>query len=142
MLWRRRRSPKLFTDCNTFSFAIVTAVVLLVPLLILMMQEPWHHGTYADLPKVSRPVSMPGALREDAMKVYVLRDGRVYFGVDQTAPVALPELIANRLRDRGVERKVYITADTRARWESVKPVLEGVRSAGILRVAFLVDQRR
>jgi hypothetical protein len=37
---------------------------------------------------------------------------------------------------------VYIIADMRARWSTVKIVLEGVRSAGIIRVAFLADQRR
>jgi biopolymer transport protein ExbD len=50
--------------------------------------------------------------------------------------------IAEHLKDRGVERKVYIVADMRAKWGAVKIVLDGVRSAGILRVAFLVDQRR
>lgn len=133
---------KFFTGCNLFSFATVMTVVLLVPLLIFMMQEPWHHGTFADLPRVSRPVSMPGALCEDAMMVTITRDGRAYLGSDAIYPDTLPEMIIKRVTDRGVERKVYITADARAHWGSVKPVLDGVRSAGILRVAFLVNQRR
>jgi len=85
---------------------------------------------------------MPGALREDVLKVTILRDGRVYFGADRVDAAALRQKIAERLNDRGAERRVYIVADARAEWGTVKIVLDGVRSAGILRVAFLVDQRR
>jgi biopolymer transport protein TolR len=76
------------------------------------------------------------------MKITVTRDGKVYFGVEQVNLISLPEKIADHLKDGEVERKVYITADGRARYGTVKSVLDGVRSAGIIRVAFLVDQRR
>jgi biopolymer transport protein ExbD len=85
---------------------------------------------------------MAGAGREDAMLITVTRDGRAYFGSDQIDPVSLATKIQDRLKDREVERKVYIVADMRARWSTVKIVLDGVRSAGIIRVAFLVNQRR
>ena len=84
---------------------------------------------------------MPGALREDVMKVTIRRDGKVYFGSDQINVIDLPAKVLDRLKDRGVERKVYVVADMRSRWGTVKMVLDGVRSAGIIRVAFLVDQR-
>jgi biopolymer transport protein ExbD len=51
-------------------------------------------------------------------------------------------MIADRVKDKSIERKIYIRADARARWGTVKVVLDGVRAAGILRVAFLVDSRR
>ena len=54
----------------------------------------------------------------------------------------MAEQIRSRLKNRDVERKVYIRADMRARYGAVKTVLDGVSSAGILRVAFLLDQRR
>jgi biopolymer transport protein ExbD len=75
------------------------------------------------------------------MKVLIAREGKVYFGSDMIDPEYLPGKIGVRLKDRAVERKMYIVADQRAHWGSVKPVLDGVRSAGILRVAFLADQR-
>jgi hypothetical protein len=46
------------------------------------------------------------------------------------------------LKDREVERKVYIVADMRARWGGVRLALDGVKNAGIVRVAFLADQGR
>jgi biopolymer transport protein ExbD len=118
------------------------AMVVFVVLLVFMTITPGHHGVGADLPKVSHPIAMPGANREDAMKVTIMRDGVIYFGVDRIAPVHLRDKIQDRLKDRDVERKVYIVADMRVRWSNVEDVLDGVRSAGIIRVAFLTDQRR
>jgi biopolymer transport protein TolR len=120
------------------------AMVLFVLVLIFMfVAAPTHHyGVSVDVPKVPHPISMSSAEREDAMKITVTRDGKVYFGVEQVNLISLPEKIADHLKDGEVERKVYITADGRARYGTVKSVLDGVRSAGIIRVAFLVDQRR
>jgi biopolymer transport protein ExbD len=101
-----------------------------------------HHTNAVDVPKVLHPVSMPGAGREDAMKVTITRDGKVYFGVEQVRSSDLLQKISDRMKDPEVEWKVYIVADMRARWDSIKPVLDGVHAAGIRRIAFLVDQRR
>jgi biopolymer transport protein ExbD len=100
------------------------------------------HGVGPDLPHVSHAVSVSGANREDAMVVTVLRDGSIYFGTDKVRPDHVRSKILDRLKYSRVERKVYIRADRRVRYSTVKDILEGVRSSGIERVAFLVDQRR
>ena len=142
MLQSWRKPAKLFSDFNTLQFASVMTLVVFVLLLVFMVHaEPFHHGT-AVLPKVLHPVFMPGADREDAMTVNVTRDGKVYFGVEHVRVDELPQKIADRLKDDTVERKIYIKADMRARWGSVKQVLDSVRAAGLMRVAFLVDERR
>jgi biopolymer transport protein ExbD len=142
MLVKSRTSPKLFSDFNTLQFASVMAMVVFAMLLVFMTIPTDHYGVSADLPKVSHPISMPGALREDAMKVTITRDGKVYFGSDQVNITNLPVKIQDRLKDREVERRVYVVADMRARWGAVKQVLDAIRSAGIIRVAFLADQGR
>jgi len=142
MLQTWRKPAKLFGDFNTLQFASVMGMVVFVMLLIFMTITPHHGGIAVDLPKVLHPVGMPGADREDAIKVTITRDGRVFFMTDQILPANLPVKIAERLKDKSVERKVDIVADMRARWGSIKPVLESVHAAGILRVAFLADQRR
>jgi biopolymer transport protein TolR len=141
MLRKSRTSPRLLSDFNTLQFASVMGIVIFVVLLVFMTIPPHHYGVSADVPKVLHPISMSGAMREDAIKVTVTRDGQVYFGGDRVNPAFLPERIADHLKDRGAERKVYITADMRARWGTVEMVLDGVRSSGIIRVAFLADQR-
>jgi biopolymer transport protein ExbD len=76
------------------------------------------------------------------MMITVTRDGKVIFGTDYVNPMDLPAKIQERLKDREVERKVYIVADMRARWGGVKLALDGVRGAGITRVAFLANEER
>lgn len=142
MLSRRHRSLKIFSDFNTLQFASVMAMVVFVLLLIFMMDTaPHHYATSVDLPKAWHPVSMMGANREDAMLIAVTRDGKIYFGSDRVTADSLEDKIREHLKDRDVERKVYIKADMRTHWGSVKPVLDAVRSAGLIRVAFLAYDR-
>lgn len=117
-------------------------VVFVVLLIFMTIPVVDHHGGSVDLPKVLHPVAMRGADREDAIKISITRDGKVYLGTEQVWLPALPAKIQDRLKDREVERKVYIVADMRARWGGVKLALDGVRSAGIIRVAILADQER
>jgi biopolymer transport protein ExbD len=137
---KSRTSPKLFSSVDATSFASILVVVTIIFLVVASMSHNPHHGVSVDMPRVMHPVAMSGALRDDAMKVFVLRDGQVYFGSDRVWSGDLAQRIQNRLQNRGVERKVYITVDMRARWSDVETVLDGVRSAGILRVAFLTGQ--
>jgi len=137
-----RRPRRLFSSVDTTAFASILVVLIIIVLVVANMSYNPHRAASVDVPKVSHPVPMKGALRDDAMKVSILRDGQVYFGADRVWSGDLTQKIQNRLKNRDIERKVYITADMRARWSTVKIVLEGVRSAGIIRVAFLADQRR
>ena len=76
------------------------------------------------------------------MEVAITRDGSVYFDGLPVPADMLPERIQVRMTHYAVDWnwRVYIKADGRARWRTVKPVLDGVRTAGIHRVTFLVDQ--
>jgi biopolymer transport protein ExbD len=94
---KSRTSPRLFSDFNTLQFASVMAMVLFVLLLIFMTVPTHHYGVSADLPRVWHPVSMPGALRDDAMKVSILRDGQVYFCNERVWSDDLGRRIQDRL---------------------------------------------
>jgi biopolymer transport protein TolR len=144
MLQNPRRSAKLFSDFNNLQFAGVLGMVLFVILLLFMADTApdQRRAISVDLPKVAHPISMRGADREDAMLVALTRDGQVFFGADRVTADSLTDRIRGRLKDRGVERKVYIKADMRARWGGIREILDAVRSAGIMRVAFLAEQRR
>jgi biopolymer transport protein TolR len=98
-------------------------------------------GQSADLAQADHPISMPKAVREDAMVVAVMRDGKVFFGTDRIKPWNLPVKIRDSV-SHGAERKVYIKADARAKYGAVKDVLDGVRSSGIEKIGFLVERRR
>jgi biopolymer transport protein ExbD len=139
MLPEHTRSVKLFCSIDVSALA---AVMLVLVVIMMIVESATHHGFGPDLPHVSRAVSMPGANREDAMVIVVMRDGSIYFGADKVGVYQLRSKILERLKDRSVERKAYIRADGRVWYSTVKEVLDGVRTAGIERVAFLVNQRR
>jgi len=89
-------------------------------------------------PKVSHGVAMRGALREDALLVSVTRDGWIYFDHDRVDPEGLTQAVREGL-NYGAEHRVYIRADSRARYGTVVKALNGIRGAGVEQVAFLVD---
>lgn len=140
MLPKSRRTVKLFSTIDVSAFAGIMFVLL----FIVMAPVRYHHprGVSVDLANVSHAVPMPGANRDDAMRVAIMRDGHVFFGSDRIDPSFLTMKIEARLQDKSVERKVYIVADRRARWGSVKAVLDGIRSTGIVQVAILANQRQ
>jgi biopolymer transport protein ExbD len=93
-----------------------------------------------DLAKVHHAVSMPGARREDALVVTIERDGQVFLGDDKVIVSELHTKIAEGLR-RGPTGKIYIQSDARTKYRYVLEVLDGIRSAGVENVAFLVLER-
>lgn len=97
-------------------------------------------GMSVDLPKVKIRHAMPGAARDGAVVISIFRDGTIHLGDDQITSEELPAKIRERL-SRGAERKVYIKADARVYYRTVRDVLDAVRSAGVENIGLLADQR-
>jgi biopolymer transport protein TolR len=146
----RNRANALKPICRIDVTAFASVMVVLVFAMLLPQMEGYSFlspmfipiidaGVGTDLPKVWRSIGMPDANRDDALIVAVMRDGQVFFGNDRVAVGELPGKIRERLVHSG-ERKVYIRADARVRYGYMSAVLDGIRSAGILRIGILVDQ--
>lgn len=133
------RSLKMFTGLDTTAYTAVLVVVVFTLWIVDNAKPMVTRGVSANPPYTSHPVSMQWALRDDAMQLTILRDSQVYFDNGRIWSDDLAYKIQNRLKDREVERKVYVVADRRARWGVVKAALDQVRSTGIIRVAFLVS---
>lgn len=139
---RQRRSLKLFSEPNSIQFASVMGLVMFVVLAFFMTAPTPHGGIGVDVPRVLGPAPLPGANRKDTIKITITRDGHVFIGPDPLyEPGNLQNRIKDLLKDPEVEQTVYIKADARARWGAVKLVLQAVHDAGIVRVAFLANQR-
>jgi biopolymer transport protein TolR len=139
MRGNHRRSG-LICNIDVTAFASVMFVLLYMFLgAAAIVNHP--HFASVDLPYAGHPILMRAALKEDAMVIAVQRTGKVYFGTDPILPSELPDRIREGV-NHGAERKVYIRADARAKYGWVAEVLDSVRSAGIEKIGFLVENRR
>ena len=94
-----------------------------------------------DLATVNNPEQMPDADKEDALIVAVMRDGKVFFGNDQTPPDQLTQKVKDRLANR-IDKRVFVRADARAKFGSVVTVVDNVRAAGVDQLGLLTDQKK
>ena len=130
-----KRRPSIYPAIDLMPFVGVFFVLL----IIFMLVPPSHGWLSVDLPSARTAKLQPGAIREDAMRIAVARDGHCYFRSTTAAPEGLPDLIRAAIRD-GSERKVYLSADTRARNISVEIVVDQIRLAGITHIAILANK--
>ena len=130
-----KRRPSVYPAIDLMPFV----GLFLVLLIIFMLIPTSHGGVSVDLPKARNATLQRGAVREDAIRIFVARDGHCYFRSTTAAPEGLPDLIRAAIRD-GSERKVYLSADTRARNISVEIVVDQIRLAGITHIAILANK--
>src|ERR1700722_13272973 len=123
-----RQGSKLMSSIDVSAFASI--IVVLVAMFAMPASVVIDGGIAVDLPKVLHPKLVPNALREDAIIVWVMRNGDVFLGNDRVAPDELPGRIRERV-SRGSKRTVYIRADARSKYRNVKEVLDETHSAGI-----------
>jgi biopolymer transport protein ExbD len=118
--------------------------VSIMLVLLFLLIEPM---LFTDVPlrrSVDRAVAthstlLPGALKEDAMQVTVMRDGQVFFRDHHVLPVELPNKIREGMRN-GAEKRIYLAVDARARYGDAIVVLDQIRLAGIENVSFLTEK--
>lgn len=112
----------------------------ILPLLIItMMTPPPNRHVAADWPSARNTTLQPGALREDALRLIVTKDGSYYFRNQKI----LVESLANEIHEQigaGTERKIYLTVDARARYREVALALDEIRRAGLMQVVVLAEQ--
>jgi biopolymer transport protein ExbD/biopolymer transport protein TolR len=116
--------------------------ISLVLLSVFMTVLPEHHNSPFDfihLAKSNYSTPEPGALREDSLILIITRDGSIYFGNEHVAPEQIPGMIRARLND-GVEKRIYLGVDSRARYSRVTTLLDEVRLAGVVQITFIAKR--
>jgi biopolymer transport protein TolR len=137
-LAKRNEGVKVNSDINVTPMVDVMLVLLIIFMVVTPMLQK---GVSVDLAKVNSPEAMPDADKEDALIVAVMRDGKVYFGNDQINVDQLTDKIKDRIASR-TDKRVYVRADSRAKYGSVVGVVDNVRSAGVDQLGLLTDQRK
>ncbi len=135
---KRNEGAKVNSNINVTPMVDVMLVLLIIFMVITPMLQK---GISVDLAKTNNPVEMQDADKEDALVVAVTRDGKVYFGTDQTAPDQLTNKIKDRLANK-VDKRVFIRADARAKYGQVVDVVDNVRAAGVDQLGLLTEQRK
>ena len=129
---------RYFSELNLWPFVGVLIVLLVI--MMLVSGHPTHsHGP--DLAVVRHAFSLPRAVKEDAMRLSVTRDGLLYFGNSRVLAEGLSEKIHESVSN-GSEKRVYVIVDARAKYGDVNCALDAVRDAGIADVSFLVENER
>jgi biopolymer transport protein TolR len=132
-----KRSPRVYPVIDLMPFL----GVFLVLLFIFMCVVPPYHASWQqmNLPKAQSATLQPGAVREDAIRIAVTRDGRFFFDSVEAEAGDLPNLIRTAMRC-GSERKVYLLADSRAKNGDVEIVVDQIRLSGITDVVILANR--
>jgi biopolymer transport protein ExbB/TolQ/biopolymer transport protein ExbD len=138
---KRQSPPELFCSMDRTSFVPVSAALFAIFVFALMLTNGLPRFGPSDLPKVDNPEMAPDANRDNAIVLVVMHNGRVFWRKD---PISIDDLryqLHSRL-ERSPQAQIFLAVDARASYASVSTVLAVVRSVGVERVVFLVDQRK
>jgi biopolymer transport protein TolR len=141
---RSRRTPDKRNPpyCRLHPSGLAHAALgLVLPMFLVTMMIPGispHHWSPVDLARVAHSARMQNALRDDAVKIYLTKDGSIYFRNQKVQPEGLSQQIRDSF-EGGAERRVYLAADARARYGDVEAILDEVRASGIRNLALLAE---
>jgi len=130
------RSGPVIASPNVIPMADIMLVLLIIFMVVTPMLQP---GVPVDLAKVTNPIDMPSADKDDAVIVAISRDGTVFLGNTKLAV----DDISSRLRDRisgRLDKTVFIKSDARTKYGDVVRVVDKVRSSGVDNVGLLTDK--
>jgi biopolymer transport protein ExbD len=96
-LAKRDEGSKVSSEINVTPMVDVMLVLLIIFMVVTPMLQK---GISVDMAKVNNPEQMPDADKEDALLVSITRDGKVYFGSEQTTADNLTTKVKDRRSGR------------------------------------------
>ncbi len=115
------------------------AAVMLALLFTFMVKTAYVEDlptNVVELAKTGHSIPLPGAMRENALCVFIRRDGIIFFGTERIPSDQLAARLREGLRN-GAESRVYIEADAGVKYGEIVEVLDMVRAAGVEKISFL-----
>ncbi len=133
---KKQHAPPPVADINVTPMVDVMLVLLIIFMVITPMLSK---GVSVDKFKAHNAIPMQAADKSDAIVIAVNREGKVFLGTTQTPPEDLvnkvKDLVSNRL-----DKTVYVSSDSRARYQKVVEVVDNLRAAGSDQLGLLTDQ--
>jgi biopolymer transport protein ExbD len=119
---------------------IPMADIMLVLLIIFMVVTPlMHPGKDVDMAKVTSPVDLKDADKDDAIIVAVTRDGSIYMGKTKVDLGSVTSQVSDLIASP-IDKTVFIKSDARARYGDVVKLVDEIRSAGVDNVGLLTEK--
>lgn len=132
---KRDEGKKVNSDINVTPMVDVMLVLLIIFMVVTPML---NNKVNVQLARAQSAVAMPDAEHEDAVKVSITRDGKVYLGANQISLADLGPKAQDLLQNKP-DKTVYIRSDARARYGIVMDAIDNLRTAGVDQVAFLTE---
>jgi biopolymer transport protein ExbD len=125
---------------STMRFVFLLASTLATAaVLIAVAQSPApQRGVSVKMAVTNNAAPMPDADNQNAWIVTAAANGSLYFGIDPVTRDGLLDVMIRTPRNR--EQKLYIKADARAQFASVKAALAVARSSNFEEVVLLASQ--
>ena len=134
------RNPMRYLNASATVLRITLLFVFATMLLYMHLFDE-HAGINVELARARTASSRPHAQREDAMVVTIFRDGKMYFRTQPVAVTNVARMITEGVKS-GAEKRLYIKADSRARFKAVNDVLATARICGIENVTFILERSK
>jgi biopolymer transport protein ExbD len=135
-----KRQSKYYCWMDVSGLLAVALALVVIYMLIPGVTRPYHRIPI-DWIASRHSRRLPLAIREDALRVLVMRDGKMYFGREVINPSELPERLRDGVR-AGAEDRVYLMVDSRTKYGDVKPALTEISLSGVRNVSFLTSPFR
>jgi biopolymer transport protein ExbD len=132
----KRRSP--YYCWLDVSALLAVLLVILISFMLTPQPAAGRHGVSLDLASSRHSMGLSGALRDDALRLAVTRDGNLYLGRERINPGELPDQLRDGVRS-GAENRVYLLVDSRIKYAEIKPVLDEIGLAGVKNISFLTE---
>ena len=133
----KKTAPPVVNDINVTPMVDVMLVLLIIFMVITPMLQK---GAQVENAKTKNAIAMQDADKEDAIQVSVTRDGRFFLspGNSQIHLDDLPGKVKD-LQTNKLDKRVYIRADARAKYEAVEDVVDNLRAAGVDQIGLITD---
>jgi biopolymer transport protein ExbD len=119
---------------------IPMADIMLVLLIIFMVVTPMlSKGLSVELAKVTNPMDMPDADKDDAIIVGISASGDVYLGSTKSDLTQVADQVRDRISNK-LDKTVFVKSDGRAKYGDVVKIVDEIRSAGVDNVGLITDK--
>jgi biopolymer transport protein ExbD len=113
---------------------------LLIIMMLVIGSLPYSLTLPIEVKAGEHAVPLPAAIREDAIRILITRDGVFYLdSSDGYRNVQVADM-ADQVREKvlgGAEKRAYLMVDQRAYYGDVRPVFDAIRDGGIWNVSLI-----